>query len=107
MDQESIWPYRKEIRPIWRLADETLVQRQQFVLEVEQLLAHRVGEDLPTGDGHDFALAFADFAPADIGDAEVVAREGAAHDAFLLHLQRNRLGLAELWEDADGRVEWL
>ena len=71
--------YGEKIGAIGRLADETLVDGEQFVLEVEQLPPGGVGEDFAARDGHHLAFAFAYFAPADIGDAEVVASERSPH----------------------------
>ena len=74
---------------------------------MEQLPPGGVGEDLTAGNGHDFALALAHVAPVGVGDAEVVASEGARHHAFLLHLEGYGLGLAKLCEHAEGWIERL
>lgn len=105
--QSSSSTYRKKIRPIRRLAHKALRELQQAVLKVEQLAAAGIGEDLPARDGHDFTLAFTDFVPVDVGDAEVVACDGTPHQALFFHLQCYGLGVAEFGEDAEGWVEGL
>lgn len=74
---------------------------------MEQLSTGGVGEDLTAGNGHDFALALAYIAPVSVGDAEVVASEGARHHAFLFHLEGHGLRLAELCEHTEGWIERL
>ena len=99
--------YRKKIRPVRRLPDETLVDRNQLVLEVEELLAVGVGENFAARDRHHFAFAFADFSAAGVGDAEVVPGEGAVEHAFFFHFERHWVGHAVLGQHANGRLEWL
>ena len=77
--------YREEISPIRSLTNEALREPQQLIFKVEQLAAAGIGEDLAARDGHDFAFTFADFATADVGDAEVVAGDGAAEEALFFH----------------------
>lgn len=74
---------------------------------MEQLPTAGIGEDLTAGNGHDFALALAYIAPVGVGDAEVVASDGARHHAFLFHLEGYGVRLAELCEHTEGWVERL
>ena len=99
--------YGEEVSPIRCLPDEAFVDGKQFILKMEQLPTGGVGEDLSAGDGHDFALALAYIAPVRVGDAEVVASEGARHHAFLFHLQGDGLRLAELCEHTEWWIEQL
>ena len=99
--------YGEQIGAIGGLADEAFVDGDQFVLEMEQLPSGGVGEDLAARDRHDLAFAFADFAPVDVGDAEIIAGQRSAHQALFFHLQGHGLGLAEFGKDAEGRLEWL
>ena len=67
--------YGEQICAIRGLADETFVDGQQFVFEMEQLPPGGIGEDFAAGDGQHLAFAFAYFAAVDVGDTEIVAGE--------------------------------
>ena len=99
--------YCEKICPVRGFANEAFIERQQFVFEMEQLPTVAVGEDLAAGDGQNLALAFADFAPADIGNTEIVACDGAGHESFFFHLEGYGLRLAEFGEDPKWRLEGL
>ena len=105
--REAIKTYSEQISPIRRLTNKALGELQKSVFEMEQLAAGGIGEDFAARDGHDFALALADFVPVDVRDAEVVARERTAHQTLFFHFQGYGVGLAEFGEDAERWVEGL